>query len=65
MQNEPAERSMTTKLYSWRIYRVLGDLHPLGIVDAIDSDHAVKVAIQKFEITNPEHQKRLLAQRRV
>jgi hypothetical protein len=40
--------------------------HPLriGIIEAPDEQTAVKKAIDDFQITNPEQQRRLVAQRR-
>jgi hypothetical protein len=53
------------KFYSWRIYRIWGMTKTyLGLVDAGDKESAIKIAIEKFQITNPEHQKRLLAEAR-
>ena len=34
-----------------------------GTVEATDADSAIKEAIDYFQITNPEHQKRLMARR--
>ena len=54
-----------SKFYSWRIYRIWGMTKTyLGLVDARDKESAIKIAIEKFQITNPEHQKRLLAEAR-
>jgi hypothetical protein len=33
-------------------------------VDAPDAESAIKEVIERFEVKNPEHQKRLVAQRR-
>jgi hypothetical protein len=35
----------------------------LGYVEAPDDKTAIKVAIEQFEITNPEQQRRLIARR--
>jgi hypothetical protein len=52
-------------MYSWRISRTWGAaVSYLGIVKAVDKESAVKKAIEEFEITDPQHQKRLDAQRR-
>jgi len=48
----------------WRITLISGKRgHVYGRVSAGNADEAVKRAIKEFEITNPEHQKRLAAQR--
>ena len=36
----------------------------LGTVMAVDEESAIAKAIEEFKITNPIHQKRLVAQRR-
>jgi hypothetical protein len=52
------------KLYRWRITRIRASPAALiGYVDAPDQEQAIKAAIREFGITNPEHQKRLVAQR--
>ena len=57
--------SMLTNLYKWRIFRIRGNpAGDLGIVKAPDAETAIKVAVEKFKIANPEQQKRLMAQRR-
>jgi len=35
----------------------------IGYVEAPDQEQAIRAAIREFAITNPEHQKRLAAQR--
>lgn len=55
-ENEP--------LYSWGIYRVRAKLDYLGSVMAADEQSAIERAIREFGITNPVHQKRLVAQKR-
>jgi hypothetical protein len=35
----------------------------IGYVEASDAEQAIQAAIREFGITNPEHQKRLVAQR--
>jgi hypothetical protein len=35
----------------------------IGYVEAPDAEQAIRIAIREFGITNPEHQKRLVAQR--
>ena len=48
----------------WRITLISGKRgHVYGRVSAPDADEAIKRAIDEFAITNPEHQKRLVAQR--
>ena len=47
---------------TWAISRIKGtSAAVLGHVEAPDAESAIKIAIEKFEITNPEHQKRLVA----
>jgi hypothetical protein len=53
------------KQYRWAIYHITGTpAKLLGHVEAIDEESAIKQAIEEFGITNPQLQKRLLAQRR-
>jgi len=48
----------------WRIIRLKASpAVELGTVEAPDADTAIQVAIKEFEITNPEHQRRLAARR--
>ncbi len=50
--------------HEWRITRIKSSPAAyVGRVYAPDADSAIKKAIIEFEITNPEHQKRLVAQR--
>jgi len=59
------KKAKPKKLYSWRILRIRGTPAAfIGIVDAPDKESAIKKAIEEFQITNPDHQKRLMAQRR-
>jgi hypothetical protein len=52
------------KLFRWRITRLKASPAALiGYVEAADEEQAIRTAIREFEITNPEHQKRLVAQR--
>ena len=54
------------KLYRWRITRIRASPAALiGYVEAPDQEQAIRAAIREFEITDPEHQKRLAAQRMV
>ena len=61
------KRSMSKKPvqeYEWRITRIKSTpVAFVGRVFAPDAETAIKRAIEEFEITNPEHQKRLVAQR--
>ncbi len=50
-------------LYRWNIYRVRAKLDYLGSVMAADEQSAISLAIREFGITNPAHQKRLIAKR--
>ncbi len=46
----------------WEVYRLKGAAGAfLGSVHAADEGAAIKAAIKQFEITNPDHQKRLYA----
>jgi hypothetical protein len=52
------------QLYRWRITRIRASPAALiGYVEAPDQDQAIRSAIREFGITDPEHQKRLVAQR--
>jgi hypothetical protein len=58
------KRSPPSKLYRWRITRLKASPAALiGYVEAPDQEQAIRTAIREFAITNPEHQKRLVAQR--
>ena len=51
--------------HSWSIYRLRGTPAAfVGIVEARDEKAAIKKAIVEYEITDPEQQKRLVAQKR-
>jgi hypothetical protein len=53
------------KQYRWAIYHItVTPAKLLGHVEAPDEGSAIKQAIEEFGITNPQLQKRLLAQRR-
>jgi hypothetical protein len=56
--------SMPKPLSKWRVLLV-GDKRatPLGIVEAPDEKTALEIAFDEFEVTNPETQKRLVAQK--
>ena len=47
----------------WLIYLIRKRGELLGSVDAPDEAAAIKAAIEKYNITDPERQKRLAAQR--
>jgi hypothetical protein len=52
------------KLYEWRIARIRSTPAALiGHVEAADAEQAIKEAISKYAITNPQEQDRLAAQR--
>jgi hypothetical protein len=52
------------KLYRWRIARIRSTpAEIIGYVEAPDAETAIKEAIREYEITDPEKQKRLIAQR--
>jgi hypothetical protein len=60
-----ASKSRPRSLPRWQISRIKAtpavDIgHP---IEAPDADTAIRRAIEQFEITNPEHQKRLVARR--
>jgi hypothetical protein len=58
------KKAKPKKLYSWQLSRIRGTpAQFVGTVYAPDKDTAIKRAIDEFEITNPEHQKRLMAHR--
>jgi hypothetical protein len=48
---------------SWAIYRLSARAIYLGQVNAPAEDKAIKVAIKELPVTNPEHQKRLVARK--
>jgi hypothetical protein len=50
---------------SWRVYRQWGGTKSsMGVVDAQDKVKAIELAIRTFQITNPEHQRHLVAELR-
>jgi hypothetical protein len=55
-----AKKSAKTT-HRWEITLIRERGRFLGFVEAPDADAAIKVAIEQFEITNPEQQKRLIA----
>lgn len=48
---------------SWAIYRLSARAIYLGQVTAPDENKAIKTAIKELPVTNPEHQKRLVARK--
>ena len=52
-----------TTLHLWAIYLYRNKGEFLGLVDAADEKAAIAAAIEKYGITDPERQKRLVAQR--
>jgi hypothetical protein len=55
---------MPKKEFSWDIYRLRGTPAVyIGSVNAPDENSAIKKAIEEFQITDTEQQKRLVAQR--
>jgi hypothetical protein len=55
----------TELIPSWRIFRrwTHVDIY-VGVVEAKTSKAALETAIERFQITHPEHQRRLIAQAR-
>jgi hypothetical protein len=57
-------KESTTKLPTWAIVRLKGTPAAIiGHVEAPDADSAIKEAIRRFNITDPEQQRRLAARR--
>jgi len=54
--------SKAKKLRSWRITLIRQKGQRLGTVEAPDADSAIKIAIEQFGITDPQRQRRLVAQ---
>jgi hypothetical protein len=51
------------KLHRWRISRIRATpTEFIGYVEAPDETEAIKNAVREYRITNPEKQKRLVAQ---
>jgi hypothetical protein len=50
-------------LHYWRIYLIRKRGELLGSVEAPDQKSAIAAAIEKYNITDPEQQKRLVAAR--
>ena len=51
-----------TKLPLWRVTLVRSKGHPLGRVRARNAEEAIKRAIEEFSVTDPNRQRRLIAQ---
>jgi hypothetical protein len=47
----------------WRVTVLRKRGERIGTVEAADADEAIKIAIEKFEITDRERQRRLVAER--
>jgi hypothetical protein len=57
------KKSITT-MHTWAISRIKGTpAVEIGWVDAPDAETAIKEAIKRYGITDPEQQKRLAARR--
>ena len=57
-------KPVAAPLHQWRISRIKSTpAITLGTVDAVDAEQAIKTAIEKFGITDPWKQSRLVAQR--
>jgi hypothetical protein len=64
-RKQASEATALPKQHRWAIYRLKGTPAALlGYVEAPDEESAIKQAIEEFGISNPQLQKRLLAQRR-
>ena len=62
----PAIMPKKQKDFAWEITRIKGNAAAfVGLVKASDEAAAIKAAIAEFKITNPEHQKRLVARRQL
>jgi hypothetical protein len=60
----PRGKDKREKDFEWRITRIKSSPATyVGRVYAPDADSAIKKAIAESEITDPDHQKRLVAQR--
>ena len=56
--------SKSRPLPRWKISRIKSTpAEELGTVEAPDAETAIRVAIKEFEITDPQHQRRLAARR--
>jgi hypothetical protein len=58
------KRSPREKLFEWRVIRIKSTpARLIGYVQATDAEQAVKEAIARYGIDNPQEQARLAAQR--
>jgi hypothetical protein len=58
------KRSPREKLFEWRVIKILSTpARLIGYVQAADAEQAVKEAIARYGIDNPNEQARLAAQR--
>jgi hypothetical protein len=57
--------ALRKKQFDWDVIRLRARGEYLEKIRAADEEAAIKAAIMTFEITDPEHQKRLLVRRRV
>jgi hypothetical protein len=58
-----AEKKPSKKTPIWEIMPIRERGKFLGYAEARDAEAAIKEAIERFQITNPEQQKRLVARR--
>lgn len=59
-----AKKPLPTSLPTWKISRIKATpAVDIGTVEAPDADSAIKAAIEKYKITDPEKQRRLAARR--
>jgi hypothetical protein len=49
--------------HTWAIYRLAANAIYLGQVNALDEVKAIKIAIKELPVSNPVHQKRLVARK--
>jgi hypothetical protein len=64
MVPRPTRSKKLYRMHRWRISRIRDTpAEFIGYVDALDDETAIKKAIEKFEITDPEKRERLVAQR--
>jgi hypothetical protein len=62
-QQSLRERPYRPPIPTLRIFRRFGESKAfVGLVDAPDRVKAIELAIRTFQITNPEHQKHLMAE---
>jgi hypothetical protein len=62
----PKKRNGSATEPTWYVYRLRHTPATfVGVVEAPDAETAIKKAIEQFNITDPQQQKRLVAQRRL